>query len=366
MKSMGETLMNKDIFVNENTSIKEALKKLDKSAEKILLVVDEEKRLLGTLTDGDIRRYIIKTGKLSGIVKNIYNKNPIVVQENSLSEKKIKEIFLEKKIEVLPVVDENNKVVDYLTWNQVFSEKEKPRIYKGKEINVPVVIMAGGKGTRLSPFTKVLPKPLIPVGEKTIIEHIIDRFYRFGVRKFYITLNYKGEMIEAYFKGLEKDYEVEFIREERFLGTAGSLKLLEDKLEKDEFFVSNCDILVDADYSEILDFHRSSGSIFTSVTAIRHYRIPYGVVLTSNGGIIDKIVEKPEYTFQINTGVYLLNKNVLELIPQGFPFDMPELINTLLERGEKVSAYPVSEGAYIDTGEWKEYRMALKKLSLEE
>ncbi|GAB6076183.1 nucleotidyltransferase family protein [Desulfurobacterium crinifex] len=358
--------MKKEIFIYPETSIKEALKKLDKTAEKILLVVDEEKRLVGTLTDGDIRRYIIKTGKLSGMVKDIYNKNPIAMQESSLSEKEIKKVFIEKKIEVLPIVDENNKVVDYLTWTRVFSEKEKTRLYKGKEINVPVVIMAGGKGTRLSPFTKVLPKPLIPVGEKTIIEHIIDRFYRFGVRKFYITLNYKGEMIEAYFKGLEKDYEVEFIWEETFLGTAGSLKLLEDKLEKDVFFVSNCDILVDADYSEILDFHRNSGSVFTSVTAIRHYRIPYGVVMTSNGGVIDKIMEKPEYTFQINTGVYLSNKNVLELIPQGSPFDMPELINTLLERGEKVFAYPVNEGAYIDIGEWKEYKMALKKLSLEE
>jgi len=225
-----------------------------------------------------------------------------------------------------------------------------------------VVIMAGGKGTRLAPFTQVLPKPLIPVGERTMIEYIIDNFRVFGVKKFYLTLNYKGELIEAYFKGSEKDYEVEFIWEEDYLGTAGSLKFLKGELEGD-FIVSNCDILLKTDFSEVLDFHKKNASIFTSITAIQYYKIPYGVVNIKNGGIIADIIEKPEYTFQINTGVYVLNYKVLSYIPLNTYFDMPELVKVLLQKGEKVLAYPINEGDYIDMGQWEEYKEAFRKLS---
>jgi len=353
--------MKKDIFIDENAFIKEALKKLDKTSEKTLLVIDEKKCLLGTLTDGDIRRHIIRTGELSGTIRDIYNRNPIVIRKNSLSEKRIKEIFLEERIEVLPVIDETNKVVDYLTWTQVFSEKEKTWLRQDKKIDVPVVIMAGGKGTRLAPFTYVLPKPLIPVGEKTMVEHIIDSFRVFGVKKFFLTLNYRGEMIEAYFNGIKKDYEIEFIWERDFLGTAGSLKFLEDRVE-DDFIVSNCDILIRADFPEILKFHRSNQAVFTSITAIQHYKIPYGVVNVRNGGIIASIEEKPEYTFQINTGVYVLNKSILDFIPENQYFDMPDLIRKLLREGKKVFAYPVNESDYVDVGQWEDYKKALIKL----
>jgi len=354
--------MKKELFIHPQASIKEALKKLDKTAEKTLLVVDEEKRLLGTLTDGDIRRYIIKTGKLTGAIKDIYNRNPIVIRKSKKSDLSgIKKLFIEKKIEVLPVIDKANKVVDYLTWTQVFSEKEKIWLHRSKEINVPVVIMAGGKGTRLAPFTYVLPKPLIPVGEKTIVEHIIDSFRTFGVKKFFLTLNYRGEMIEAYFNGIKKEYEIEFIWEKDFLGTAGSLKLLKDKVEGD-FIVSNCDILIQADFSEILEFHRNNQAAFTLVTAIQHYRIPYGVVNARDGGLIESIEEKPEYTFQINTGVYILNESTLDFIPKNQYFDMPDLIRRLLSEKKRVLAYPISESDYVDVGQWEDYRKALNKL----
>lgn len=354
--------MERDIFIDENALIKEALKKLDETSEKTLLVVDKKRHLLGTLTDGDIRRYIIRTGQLSGTIKSIYNKDPIVIKKNNVSEKRIKEIFLEKKIEVLPIVDEANKVVNYLVWTQVFSEQEKFNLFQDKKINIPVVIMAGGKGTRLAPFTYVLPKPLIPVGDKTMVELIIDNFRIFGVKKFFLTLNYKGEMIEAYFNGIEKDYEIEFVWEDKFLGTAGSLRLLEDKLEEDYFIVSNCDILIRANFSEVLKFHKSNQAVFTSITAIQHYRIPYGVVNVQNGGVIESIEEKPEYIFQVNTGVYLLNKTILNLIPENQYFDMPNLIKKLLSEGKKVLAYPVNESDYIDVGQWEDYKRALSKL----
>jgi len=354
-------MKKKDIFIKKSATLVEALKKLDKTAEKTLIVIDDDGHLLGTVTDGDIRRYIIKTGKLEGLVKDFYQKNPLFITKKDFNQEKVKEIFLKQKIELLPIVDENNVVCDFITWTEIFGE-DATKTVSYKKIDVPVVIMAGGKGTRLAPITRILPKPLIPVGEKTMVEHIIDNFRSFGVKKFYFTVNYKGELIEAYFKGIKKDYEVEFIWEKDYLGTAGSLKFLEGKIIGD-FIVSNCDVLLKANFSEILEFHKENRALFTSITAIQHYKIPYGVVSIKNGGIISNIIEKPEYTFQVNTGVYILNSKVLKYIPLNSYFDMPDLVKVLLQEGEKVFAYPVNENDYIDMGQWEEYKEAFRKLS---
>ncbi|RUM49226.1 MAG: nucleotidyl transferase [Hydrogenothermus sp.] len=355
--------MDKNIFTSPEETIIQALKKLDETATKVLIVLDENQRLLGTLTDGDIRRYIIKYGKLEGTVKDIYNKNPTFLEENFDIEK-ARRIFLEKKIQLIPIVNKNKKVVSYLLWTDIFSEKEIKQLTKNPQLNIPVVIMAGGKGTRLKPFTQVLPKPLIPIGTKTAVEHIIDRFREFGVKNFFLTLNYKGKIIEAYFNSIEeKDYEINYIWEEEFLGTAGSLKFLEDKIE-DNFIVSNCDILVSADFNEALQLHKKQNASLTSITSIKHYKIPYGVVKTTNDGNVIEIEEKPEFSFQINTGVYILSKKVLKYIPEGKFFDMPQLIEKLIQNGEKVFAYPVNENDYIDIGQWKEYKEAIEKLGV--
>ena len=347
-----------------NITIKEALKKLDETAEKTLLVTDDSRRLLGTLTDGDIRRYIIRTGKLNGTIEKIFNRKPITIHISEVSNTNmIRKILLRKKIEVLPVLDDNNRIVDYLTWSQVFSKDGTSINYKKNgTLNIPVVIMAGGRGTRLKPFTQVLPKPLIPVGDKTIVEHIMDKFRSFGITKFFMLLNYKSELIKAYFNGTVRDYQIEFLTEDRFLGTVGGLSLLKDKIHSD-FILSNCDVLVDTDYEKVLEFHRSNEAWLTAITAILHYRIPYGVVNTCRGGLVKSIQEKPEHSFQINTGVYVFKREVLEYIPKDKPYDMNELIEKLLEEDKKVLAYPVSEGDYIDIGQWDEYRKALSKLS---
>ncbi len=353
--------MDSNILIFPGDSLKVALKKLNETAEKTLIVVNENKKLIGTLTDGDVRRYIIKTGNLEGLVEDFYNKNPIFIFKSSINNKeKLKSIFLNNKIELLPVVDYEYKVVDYITWSEIFTESGREK----KQLDIPVVIMAGGKGTRLKPFTKIFPKPLIPVGDKTMIEHIINSFREFGIKNFYVIINYKGELIETYFKNIEKNYNIEFIWEEEFLGTAGSLYLLKNKLNSD-FIVSNCDILLDVDYSEVFEFHKKNKAYFTSITSIQHFSIPYGVVHVSNGGKVKDIKEKPEYTFQINTGVYILNPNVLDYIPENKHIDMPQLIRALIEDNKKVLAYPINEGDYIDMGQWKEYKLALEKLSLE-
>ena len=195
-------MLKKDIFIAEKESVKNVLKKLDKTAEKVLLVTDTENRLMGTISDGDIRRYLLNGKSLDNNIKDVYYKKPTFVRKGEFSSDDVKKIFLKKKIDVIPVLDKENIIVDYIVWNQAFSEQSKP--LKNGKIKVPVIIMAGGKGTRLEPFTKILPKPLIPINDKPILELIIDEFSRQGGKKYYLILNSKGEMIEAYFNGVEK------------------------------------------------------------------------------------------------------------------------------------------------------------------
>jgi NDP-sugar pyrophosphorylase family protein len=211
--------------------------------------------------------------------------------------------------------------------------------------------MAGGKGTRMAPFTNVLPKPLIPIGDKTILEHIMEEFSKNGISYFYFTLNYRGQMIRSYFDGSEHTYNIKYIWEKEFLGTAGSLKLLgQDSPE--QFFVSNCDIIVKADYYDIWSFHNQSGSWLTIISAVQHNTIPYGVIHFEEGGKVKRIEEKPEYSYTINTGVYLLDRRCLEYIPENEVFHM-----------NPVYTYPINEGEYIDIGQWEEYRNAMDRLN---
>lgn len=312
------------------------------------MVVDENKKLIGTLTDGDIRRYILKTGSLEGNIDSIFNKKCKYIYINEID--KAREIIFKYKIELLPVVNENKEVINYYKWTDFYEVLE----YDIK-LDVPVVIMAGGKGLRMSPFTKVLPKPLLPLKGKTLIENVIDSFKKFGIRKFYITLNYKGKIIETYFNSMEKDYEVDFIWEDNFLGTAGSLYYLKQKINTD-FFVSNCDILLKVNYFEIFNYHKSNDAILTSITSVNYYRIPYGVVSIKENGVIEKIIEKPEYTFIVNTGVYILKDKVFEYINEKIKLDMPNLMHILIENKEKVISYPVMASDYIDFGELETYQ----------
>lgn len=355
-------MLKKDIFIRETKTIKDAFKKLDKTAEKVLIVADSLNRLLGTITDGDIRRYILKGRGIEGNLREIYNKDPIYFKKGSFSMDQIKKVMLDNKIGLLPILDEHKKVVDFITWSQAFSN-EGAVAFLGIRVNIPVVIMAGGKGVRLEPFTKIIPKPLIPIGDKPIIELIIDGFKAQGIKEYYITLNHKGEMIKSYFNSIKKDYNIEYVCEDDFLGTAGSLRLLENKID-DNFIVSNSDVIVKTNFEEVLEFHKKQGAMLTILSSIRHYRIPYGVVKFMNGGKVLDIVEKPEYTFTINTGVYLVSRESLGFIPKKLKFDMTDLIREVIKNRKKVVMYPVNENDYIDVGEWEEYRKTVKKLEL--
>ena len=351
-----------EISIDAGISIKEALKKLDASALKVLLVLDGNQKLIGTLTDGDVRRALLNGTNIDSSIEGVFNRRYTSFPEYNYSLDKIKELFLIKRIELIPLTDESGKVADFITWTSAFGSGAAVA-RRPLEKDLPVVIMAGGKGTRMAPFTDVLPKPLIPIKDKTIIEWIIDEFVNCGVHEFFLVLNYKAEVIRSYMESIESDYIVHYIKEEEFLGTAGGLKLLEGRIDR-PFMVSNCDIIVRADYAKVYDFHNSSGSLLTVLSSIQHHTIPYGVVEFENGGTVTKIVEKPEHTFAVNTGVYCLDPACFAYIPDDERYDMTDLISDLISGSRKITTYPVNEGDFIDIGHWDEYRRSVDKLRL--
>jgi NDP-sugar pyrophosphorylase family protein len=214
--------------------------------------------------------------------------------------------------------------------------------------------MAGGKGTRMKPFTNILPKPLIPIGEKTMLEVIMEEYSKYGIHEYYLSVNYKRNMIKAYFEDEPNNYEIHYIEEDEPLGTAGSLKLVEHII-KTPFFVSNCDILVKGDYDKMYDFHIQGGFDLTIIGTMQHHQVPYGVCEIKEGGELIKIIEKPEYDFLVNTGMYILQPNVLDYIPENKFFHITHLIEGLKEKGGKVGVYPISEKSWIDVGQWNSY-----------
>lgn len=338
------------------------MKQIDGTGNKTLVVIDEKKRLLGTLTDGDIRRFILKGNKLTTSISEIYNKNSIFLKKCDNLLVHAQEMMIKNVITLLPVVDEDLVVVECIDWYQVILNPDVV-IPLASVIDVPVIIMAGGKGTRLEPFTKILPKPLVPIGDTTIVETIIKEFKKYGMHAFFMTLNYRGEMIEAYFSSVEKNYELNFLWEKEYLGTAGSLKLIENQ-SFNTFIVSNCDVVVKADYREVLEFHKQSNASLTMISSYLNHTIPYGVVEFKQGGEVTTIKEKPEINFTINTGIYILERECLQYIPENTVVDMPTLIDSLMKNGKKVYTYPVNESDYIDIGQWEEYKKAVDKLSI--
>ncbi len=344
-----------DLLIEKNVSVKEAMKKLDAVASKILFIIDKEQKLIGSFSDGDVRRYILNNGNLESKVEFSCNKKTFRLDEGF---KKFEAYQEMDNLDIIfaPVVNKVGKVIDIFTISGTVKTIEKA---KYEHLNVPVIIMAGGKGTRMEPFTNVLPKPLIPIGQKTMVEHIIDEYRKYQINDFFLTVNYKGNLIEAYFNGLEKDYNVTFLREKVFQGTAASLKLLENTPETS--IVSNCDIIVKADYSDVIKFHKDSGAVLTMLSSIQHQTIPYGVVEFENGGRVKNIREKPEYSISVNTGVYILERKAWEYIPDNEFFHMTHLIETLIKNEMKVMTYPVNENDYIDVGQWDEYKSAVSK-----
>jgi len=254
------------------------------------------------------------------------------------------------RTECMPVVDDDGKLVNVYFWKDLF----KNQIQERDLLSLPVVIMAGGKGTRLKPLTNVIPKPLIPIGKKTILEEIMDQFESIGCKEFHMSVNYKYDMIEYYLSQLDHKYNISFFREEKPLGTIGSVSLLKNKITT-PFFVSNCDIIIDQDYRDVYEYHQNNGNDITIVTAVKNYAIPYGVIETGDNGVMTGLSEKPEFSYMINTGVYILQPELINEIPEGEFFHITHLMDKVRTRGGKVGCFPVSNGSWKDMGEWPEY-----------
>lgn len=229
------------------------------------------------------------------------------------------------------------------------------------KINTPVVIMAGGKGTRLYPYTKILPKPLIPIDDVPIAERIINRFHKYGCCNFYMTLNYNKQIIQAYFDSMLKNYNINYIIEEKPLGTGGSLFLLKDLINQ-TFFVSNCDILINDNYIDMLKYHRDNNNKITVISAFKNLSVPYGVMKIDKNNLIYKIEEKPKYDFLVNTGMYIFEPEVLEYIPKDEFFHITDLIRIYIDMGERVGLYEVSEDSWLDMGQFDEMNRMIKEL----
>lgn len=346
----------KTILIKPEITIKQALKHMDEVGKKTLFVVDDKDRLCGAVTDGDIRRWILKGASLNGKVVKVMNKNPIFLKEG-YSKETAKKLMTSNVIDCLPVVDGQKRIISAIWWLDLFASKFK----KQRKIDAPVVIMAGGEGSRLLPFTKILPKPLVPIGEKPIIEIIIERFVEYGCNNFYLSLNYKSDIVKAYFSNLRPKYSIYYVQEKKPLGTAGSISLLRNKI-KSTFIVSNCDILIDADYADILKFHRQQKNKITLITSMKHFTIPYGVCEIENGGLLKNIREKPEYDLLVNTGMYILEVDVLADIPKNKLYNITDLIIDYLNKGRKIGVYPVSEKSWLDMGQFEALQEMLKHL----
>ncbi|MEK9657133.1 MAG: sugar phosphate nucleotidyltransferase [bacterium] len=353
----------KDLFCEETNSIKSAWRIMDKAGKKMILVMNK-KKLVGVVTDGDIRRELLDGKTLDEKIVRIMNKNPKVhnlhlnkIDESSMHE--VKKVLINQRLEGVPVLNKDKEVVDCIFWDDCF----KDSIFQEKHSKLcPAVIMAGGKGTRMAPYTDIIPKPLIPINRKPMIKHIMNKLYTYGCDQFFVSLNYKADLIRSFFQTDTFNKNSIFFQENKPLGTAGSLNLITNKLS-DTFIVTNCDIFTDFNIKELVDFHESENNLITSVSSLKHFKIPYGVVDIKKSGIVKKISEKPEIDLLVNIGFYVLNKKVLDFIPKDQYFDMTSLIERVILEKNSVKSFPISENSWTDLGQIDEYNEYVKRIN---
>jgi len=336
----------KNILLKPTSTIKEALNIIDHGAMQIALVVDENEKLLGTLTDGDIRRGLLNNLSLDESIETIIFKTPTVCTTEDTKEK-ILEIALAKKLHQIPIVDKNGKLVGI----KEIDELLKPA-YKSNR----VVLMVGGLGTRLRPLTDKTPKPMLKVGNKPILETIILNFKKYGFVNIVLCVSYKSEIIEEYFKdGSEFGVNIEYVHENKRMGTAGALSLVKERLDE-PFFVMNGDLLTSINFENMMEYHILNNSIATMGVREYDFQIPYGVVKTEGVNIVS-IEEKPLHQFFVSGGVYVLSPKVLKYIPEDEYYDMPTLFEKVIEDNGKSISFPIHE-YWLDIGRIEEFEKA--------
>ena len=348
--------MLENLIISPALSVKETITYMENNHINAVVIANDQGKLMGLFSHGDMRRFFLAGGNLNETITVAMNPKPIIF--SSLQE--AKDFMLKQTLALYPIVDDNGTIINVIT-NEISDESlELNTTLK----DVPLVIMAGGKGTRLYPYTKILPKALVPIGDYTISERIIKSFQKFGVRDVYMILNHKANMIRAYFNDLPKDYNLHFVQEDAFLGTGGGLFLLKDSI-KSTFILSNCDILIDADLECIYKTHKMSKNKITFVCAMKNVQIPYGVVETNADGSINNFREKPELSFLTNTGLYIIEKEVIDDLNENEFIHLPDIAKRYLDKGEKVGVFPIPEHAWLDMGQFNEMKTMLQELGIQ-
>ena len=335
-----------DIVVGEDVSIIDVLEIIDKSSKQLALVVDKDKKLLGTISDGDIRRALLNNISLTDSIKNIYFQTPTVANIND-SKEEITNICITKKIHQIPIVDNNGNLVGLEILDELIAKKVKPN---------KVILMVGGLGTRLRPLTENTPKPMLPVGGQPILQTIVEKFVSYGFVNIIMCVGYKSNIIQDFFgDGSKFGASISYILEDKRMGTAGALSLLSERPDK-PFFVMNGDLLTNINFEHLHKYHVSNNSIATMCVREYDFQVPYGVVNIKNGKI-NSIEEKPTHKFFVNAGIYMLSADILKYIPQNQFYDMPTLFETLIYENKNVVSFPLRE-YWLDIGRMEEYKKA--------
>lgn len=343
------------LIIPSNETLLSAIKKMDQIKRK-LLIVYHNNQFFSLLSIGDIQRAILANLDISSaiIYETVKSKTIDVCYEGEPTDE-IKQKMLAIRCEFMPILNEKKELKKVIFWEDYFSPDNIETDQSTTFTDIQVVIMAGGKGERLQPITNILPKPLIPMGKKPIVQVIMEKFRSYGTTQFTMSVNYRAEMIQFYFDSLkEKDYNIDYVNEDKPLGTAGSLYLVKDRM-KQTFFVSNCDIIINHNYPEMLEYHKKQNNAITAIAALKYYSIPYGTFEVEENGRLLSIHEKPEINYMINTGMYILEPFVLDYIKENEHLHITDLMEKVNKDIGRVGVYPINSSSWIDIGNWQEY-----------
>lgn len=341
-------------LINFKKNIRECLFKLEKNSHKCLVVVNDQKQLKGTVTDGDIRRALLRDANLDTKIIDYIKKKPvsIKIKNNFINDfeinKKVRdllEIIKDDNIDLIPIINKKKQII------KIISTNDHKRIIKknNKLANIAVLIMAGGRGSRLKQFTNYFPKPLVPVEDVTAVEYIINNFRNHGVKKFFMSVFYKKNLVKSYLKENNLN-KIKFLEEKKPMGTAGALSMLKNKIQSD-LFVINCDSILSIDLEKFYNFHKKNNFKITLVAASKNFKISYGACEINKNGQLKKINEKPDLNYLVSVGLYLVKPEVIKKVSNKDPLGMDTLIKKIKSQGGKIGVFPISENNWHDTGE---------------
>jgi len=342
----------KNILINQDDTIFNAMKKMNRTGHICLLVIDKFKKLKGTITDGDIRRNLLKDNNLKKKISSIYNKKYFILKKNQKLTDKMNNHIMRNKHIIVPVVNHKKIPISYISFKEKLNNKGKK--FEPNQI----LIMAGGVGTRMRPFTYILPKPLVPFKGKPMILNIMDNFRRYNFNNFTITLNKKEKILDIFINQFKNNYIFDYFKETKPLGTAGCLKKINFK---NDFFLTNCDTYININLQNLLKFHKSSKSMITMVASIKSLNLSFGECVLDNSGKLKKILEKPKKNFLANTGLYIIKPDIKKYLPKKNYFGMDEVISSVLKSKKKISVFPIPNDDWKDTGTWMNYLNMVKK-----